>query len=193
MMDENGEINKIHLNYRAEYLNTGQWFIRDAYIGPDAAYVIDEDEEHGVTVTLYKDKVLYTLYPESKTGTGTGVEHHWDMEADGVLNEAINLLHLIQGHIYRSDYTLTARRHGKERYETEVFPESRFKPEIAFYFDGERDEKDVRLAYVYEDKYYGTLDVFQGTGDLLFTIYDFSNDFDESIFDISDYEVTIEP
>ena len=187
LKDENGNISKYHLNYRAEYERTGIWFTRDIYEIDDMTYTIDEDEANGVKVTMYKDGILYTLFPDSKTGKAKEVDKYY--ARDDIYQETKRLYARIIDHANRTDYVSVTRSLGNRGYSAEVFSENRYGPEIAFYFD---IREDYHFAYVHDEYYYGlgpTI-INYGDGELLFTIYDFSNDFDESVFDISDYEIT---
>lgn len=184
LQDETGKISKLHLNYRAEHVVNGWWFTRDIYIDHGVTYVIDENDADGVEITLYKDGIRYNLNSEDKTGTSSKDEH-WFLEMDGVLNQAKNFLNIIIGHVYRNDYVDVSRYLGEKAYRAEVFPEYRYGPEIAFYFDS-----DGNLVYCYEEKYYGLSPAGIGKGEILFTVNTLEKDFDESVFDISDYEIT---
>lgn len=184
LQDENGKISKMHLNYRAERMVNGWWQTRDIYIAPGIIYVFDESNTDGTEVTLYKDGVRFVLNPEEKTGTGIKDEH-WFLEMDGVINEVENFINIFTGHTYRNDYVDVTRYLGDKVYKAEVFAENRYNPEIAFYFD-----EDGSLVYCYEEKYYGISPAGYGKGEILFTINTLEKNFDESVFDISDYEIT---
>lgn len=194
LLDENGELKKFHLSYLAESESTGYRLTRDIYVAGDAAYIIDEDEIDGVTVRMHKDNMMYELSPDSKTGKAFENKLSWIYGSNDVLQEPKQLYTLITSHVNRMDYTLSSRMLNGSGYTVEVFPEHRNGPEIAFYFDVDYQRQDVKLVYVYEEKYHGispTVDF--AAGELLFTINEFTNDFDESIFDISDYDITMQP
>ena len=184
LKDEDGMIRKFHLNYRAENTANGYWFTRDVFYLNGNTYIIDEDEADGVVVTMFKNKVYYKLVPDSKTGTSVENETMY-FEYDGIINEYRNFFTIIRSHVNRTDYTATSRTLLGKAYLAEVFPEYSSGPERAFYFD-----RAGNFVYCYEEKYYGVSPVGYGKGEILFTVNTFEKDFDESVFDISDYEIT---
>ncbi len=186
LIDESGHF-RLHMNYKVEKLTKGWWLKRDVYRAGNVTYIVDENEANGVEVTMYKDKMKYTLSPETKTGESWD-DDYWFFEFDGAINESRNLYHRILSYAYRNDYLTIPRMMENETYLTEVFSEDSYGPETAFYFD-----QDGNLVYCLEETYYGVSPAGMGKGDLLFTIYDFNKDFDDSIFDISDYEITYHP
>ena len=182
--DEEGNLSKFHLHYRAEYDNTGVWLTRDVYVADGNTYMLQENSEGETLCILFKDGVKYTLSPDSKTGVST-VVNRWNFEENGINNEPQNLLRIIKTHTNRNDYIESSRSIDGKGCICEIYPENRYDPEIAFYFDWEG-----HFLYLYETKYFGFSPAGDRKGELLFTIYEFTNEFDESVFDISDYEIT---
>ena len=184
LKDEDGIIRKFHLNYRAENTATGYWFTRDAFYLDGDTYIIDENEADGVVITMFRDKVHYKLFPDSKTGTSVKDETMY-FESDCIINEYKNFFTIIRSHVNRTDYTAISRTLLGKAYRAEVFPEYRYGPETAFYFDQEGN-----FVYCYEEKFHGLSPAGYGKGEILFTVNTLEKDFDESVFDISGYEIT---
>ena len=182
LKDEEGNLSKFHLHYRAEYDNTGVWLTRDVFVADGNTYMFQENSKGETLCILYKDGVKYTLSPDSKTGV-SAVVARWNFEENGIINEPQNCLGIIKSHTNRNDYIESKRFIDYKGYDAEIYPEYRYSPEIAFYFDS-----DGQFFYIYESKPFKYFT--EGKGELLFTIYEFTNEFDESVFDISDYEIT---
>ena len=131
------------------------------------------------TATFYCDGVVYVLYPDKLTGNEA------TSTSSGVIAKNVLLLDDLYQMIYtmslRGDYTVETREYEGETYTVEVFPATEYKAEAAFYFNDKEE-----LVYVLT----GAPKLSPEMGETFYTIHSIDKDVDETVFDISKYEIT---
>ncbi len=171
----------VHLRYRVklESIDIPQDF--DVHGKGGAAYSLRTTEVSGQVIhaaTFYQDGTAYNLEPDEKTGR---IVTTTTMEA--VVKNAI-----ITDTLYRSiatrsqewEYTQEEREMDGETYSVEVYPGSEYQGETAFYYDG-----DGNLKYCVE----GASPAVADYGETTYTIEGIDDSVDETLFDLSGYDI----
>ncbi len=134
----------------------------------------------GTVVTFYKDGKVFNLYPKDKKGNFV-MEMTFKTIQDNLLL-LDDLYSLINGRAKEQSFTSEQREFNKEKLDAEVYPtDGVYLPEVAFFYD-----KDGKLTGCLEGA--PVNDTF-GIGESVFTIRAIDDKVDETLFDISGYQI----
>ncbi len=171
-----------HLNYEyhSDYMDSTQIFDVHAKDGIlYSAKTVKVSGSEGLSVTFFKDGTAYVLDPDDMTGMVATTT------SSGIVQDNVLVMDDLYQEIYmmskRGDYEAETREVDGSEYQVEVFPATDFSPETAFYFDA-----DGKLAHVLRGAPVSMPDL----GERFYTIHSIDTDVDESLFDISGYEIT---
>ena len=133
------------------------------------------------SVTVFRDDTAYNLDPEKKTGTiATTVSSSY-------FSENIKLLDSLYSDIYSYAHVEGCTEETREKdgvtYDVVAYPAGEYSSECAFYFD-----ENGQLVYV--EKGAPVIESYKDMGGTTYTIKTIDNEVDESVFDISGYEIT---
>ena len=128
--------------------------------------------------TFYQDGTAYNLDPDKKTGRVVTTS-----TLDVLLTNAImtdSLYRTIATRSQEMEYTKEERERKGKTYSVEVFPGSEYQGETAFYYD-----EDGNLKYCIESASKAAPDL----GETTYAIKEISQGVDETIFDLSGYDI----
>ena len=173
-----------HLKYalHTDYLNADSLY--DVHTKGDVFYSADTVQVNGyesTSATFYQDGKVYSLKPADRTGMlATRVDP--SMLAGNIL--AMDTLYsAILSHALRTDYTTETREEDGVTYTVDCYPATAYQAEGAFFFDGEgKLVRYVEGPPVIET----TIDI----GESVYTIESIDTAVDESLLDISGYQIT---
>ena len=171
-----------HLSYEyhSDYMDSTSVFDVHAKDGIlYSAKTVKVSGAEGLTVTFFKDGTAYVLDPDDMTGMVATTT------SSGIAQDNVLLLDDLYQEIYmmskRGNYETETREVDGTEYQVEVFPATDYSPETAFYFDA-----DGTLVHVLRGAPVSMPDL----GERFYTIHSIDTDVDESLFDISGYEIT---
>ena len=131
-------------------------------------------------ITFIKDGKVYNLYPDKKTGN-----YVTDLPLS-ITNENILLMDDLYSEMrmtsMRTDHVEEEREIEGASFPAEVYPQTDYDPETVFYF-----ADDGSLAYCYTAA--PVVESAAYIGDILYTVESIDGEVDESLFDISSYEI----
>lgn len=172
-----------HLRYqrRINALDTVQEY--DVYAKDGVYYSARTTKTAGAqstVITFIKDGKVYNLYPDKKTGN-----YVTDLPLS-ITNENILLMDDLYSEMrmisMRTDYVEEEREIEGASFPAEVYPQTDYDPETVFYF-----ADDGSLAYCYTAA--PVVESAAYIGDILYTVESIDGEVDESLFDISSYEI----
>lgn len=172
-----------HLRYqrRIDALDTVQEY--DVYARDGIYYGSRTTKVAGAqstVVTFIKDGKVYNLYPDKKTGN-----YVTDLPLS-ITNEDILLMDDLYSEMrmtsMRTDHVEEEREIEGASFPAEVYPQTDYDPETVFYF-----ADDGSLAYCYTAA--PVVESAAYIGDILYTVESIDGEVDESLFDISSYEI----
>ena len=174
----------VHLRYRVklESMDIPQDY--DVHGKGGNSYSLRTTEVSGRVIraaTLYQDGTAYNLQPDENTGR---VVTTTTMET--LLNNAMMTDALYRSIATRSqewEYTKEERERKGKTYSVEVFPGSEYQGETAFYYDA-----DGHLKYCVE----GASEATKDLGGTTYTVEEIDDSVDESLFDLSGYDISKE-
>ena len=174
----------VHLSYdmHTEYMDATQSI--DSYSKGGMFYSYKLTKVSGFespSVVVFRDNTAYNLDPEKKTGViATTVSSSYFSDnierLDGLYSD-------IWTYAHETDCTAETREKDGVTYDVEYFPAGEYTAECAFYFD-----KNGQLVYV--EKGAPVIEGLQDIGTSTYTIKAIDNEVDETLFDISGYEIT---
>ncbi len=168
-----------HLNYTVSRLSAVT--VSDAHAKGTSYCRIETTEAYGVTVrkgTCFVDDTAYSLQPDDKEAIIAISTSSPIIKSNVLLLDT--LYKLIYSNIGRTDYTTETREVEGVSYTVEVYPGSGYTAEAAFYFDAEG-----RLAYIQES----APEAMPSLGEAFYTVNLIDTEVDESLFDLSGYEI----
>ena len=172
-----------HLRYqrRINALDTVQEY--DVYAKDGVYYSARTTKTAGAqstVITFIKDGKVYNLYPDKKTGN-----YVTDLPLS-ITNENILLMDDLYSEMrmtsMRTDHVEEEREIEGASFPAEVYPQTDYDPETVFYF-----ADDGSLAYCYTAA--PVVESAAYIGDILYTVESIDGEVDESLFDISSYEI----
>ena len=172
-----------HLRYqrRINALDTVQEY--DVYAKDGVYYSARTTKTAGAqstVITFIKDGKVYNLYPDKKTGN-----YVTDLPLS-ITNEDILLMDDLYSEMrmtsMRTDHVEEEREIEGASFPAEVYPQTDYDPETVFYF-----ADDGSLAYCYTAA--PVVESAAYIGDILYTVESIDGEVDESLFDISSYEI----
>ena len=172
-----------HLRYqrRINALDTAQEY--DVYAKDGVYYSARTTKTAGAqstVITFIKDGKVYNLYPDKKTGN-----YVTDLPLS-ITNENILLMDDLYSEMrmisMRTDHVEEEREIEGASFPAEVYPQTDYDPETVFYF-----ADDGSLAYCYTAA--PVVESAAYIGDILYTVESIDGEVDESLFDISSYEI----
>ena len=172
-----------HLRYqrRINALDTVQEY--DVYAKEGVYYSARTTKTAGAqstVITFIKDGKVYNLYPDKKTGN-----YVTDLPLS-ITNENILLMDDLYSEMrmtsMRTDHVEEEREIEGASFPAEVYPQTDYDPETVFYF-----ADDGSLAYCYTAA--PVVESAAYIGDILYTVESIDGEVDESLFDISSYEI----
>lgn len=172
-----------HLRYqrRINALDTVQEY--DVYAKDGVYYSARTTKTAGAqstVITFIKDGKVYNLYPDKKTGN-----YVTDLPLS-ITNENILLMDDLYSEMrmtsMRTDQVEEEREIEGASFPAEVYPQTDYDPETVFYF-----ADDGSLAYCYTAA--PVVESAAYIGDILYTVESIDGEVDESLFDISSYEI----
>ena len=172
-----------HLRYqrRINALDTAQEY--DVYAKDGVYYSARTTKTAGAqstVITFIKDGKVYNLYPDKKTGN-----YVTDLPLS-ITNEKIQLMDDLYSEMrmisMRTDHIEEERKIEGASFPAEVYPQTDYDPETVFYF-----ADDGSLAYCYTAA--PVVESAAYIGDILYTVESIDGEVDESLFDISSYEI----
>ena len=172
-----------HLRYqrRINALDTVQEY--DVYAKDGVYYSARTTKTAGAqstVITFIKDGKVYNLYPDKKTGN-----YVTDLPLS-ITNENILLMDDLYSEMrmtsMRTDHVGEEREIEGASFPAEVYPQTDYDPETVFYF-----ADDGSLAYCYTAA--PVVESAAYIGDILYTVESIDGEVDESLFDISSYEI----
>lgn len=132
------------------------------------------------TITLYQEGKAYNLDPEDMTGVLV-TEFSESMLEDNIMM-IDNLYSGIRQRAGEADYAEETREIDGVSYTAEVFPAGEYRPEDVFCFDD-----DGQLVYYIQGA--PVIETTIEIGEQVYKVESVDNDIDESVFDISAYEI----
>ena len=132
-------------------------------------------------ITFFRDGTAYNLFPKDMTGV-IATTTTSSIVSDNVMRLDA-LYSAIWNRAQESDYSVETREMDGVTYTVEVFPASEYQAESAFYFDSRG-----QLAYYIEGA--PVIDTVVEIGELVYTIHTIDDAVDETLFDISGYDIT---
>ena len=172
-----------HLRYqrRINALDTVQEY--DVYAKDGVYYSARTTKTAGAqstVITFIKDGKVYNLYPDKKTGN-----YVTDLPLS-ITNKNILLMDDLYSEMrmtsMRTDHVEEEREIEGASFPAEVYPQTDYDPETVFYF-----ADDGSLAYCYTAA--PVVESAAYIGDILYTVESIDGEVDESLFDISSYEI----
>lgn len=162
-----------HLNYELHLNSMDSDQVYDVH-AKDGVYYSDrttkvsgvEDE----TITVFKEGKAYNLDPKDKTGVVATQTDSSIVTANPLLMDS--LYSLLWSMAQNSEFTEEERELDGKTYTAEIFAEDGINPETVLYFDGD-----------------GKLVCVEAGGDMTYTVHAVDEKADESLFDISAYEI----
>ena len=174
----------VHMNYdlHTDYQDATMHY--DSH-GKDGVFCSRRDTEvSGYTntvVTFFRDGIAYNLNPEKKTGLVV------TESASSIIGDNIMLLDSLYANIWRyaqeTVFTEETRELDGVSCVAEIFPATEYTPEVTFYFDD-----GGRLIRCEEGA--PVIDSGIDIGESIYTVHVIDEAVDESLFDISAYEIT---
>ena len=171
----------VHMRYiqHTEYLDSTQNF--DVHAKAGTYYSLSASEVFGReirSVTFARDGVVYNLDPDEMTGLIATTFTSGLADADVMLMDSLFSTMFTCSRL--TEYTVEEREMEGSTYSVEVFPGNEYQPEAAFYYDG-----DGTLRYCVEAPPTLSPDL----GETVYTIEEIGGSVDESLFDISGYDI----
>ncbi len=172
----------MHLNYdlHVDYMDANQTYDvheRDCVYYSDRKSKVAGYERE--MVTFAKDGLVYNLYPDKMTGiVVTSIP---SFTAD-TLAQMDSLYLDIVYFGSKTEYTEETREKDGVSYTVEVFPATDYTPEAAFYYND-----DGQLAYYIKGA--PVIELAQEVGESVYTIHAIDTEVDETLFDISGYQI----
>ena len=133
------------------------------------------------TVTFYRDGSVYSLDPEKLTGMFvTSID---PTLLEGSILALDDLFRAVQSRALRTDFTTETRDVDGVSCTVDVYPATDYEPEGAFYFDSE----GKLIRYIEGAP---VIDTGIDIGESVYTIESIDTAVNESLFDISGYQIT---
>ena len=168
----------VHLRYdlHTEYMDADQSF--DVHARGGTYYSMRTTHVAGfedTTVTFFRDGTAYNLDPASMTGVIVTTTTSSAVTENAVAMDTLysNIMRCAQ----ERDYTSEPRTLDGTACEVEIFPAAEYTPEIVFWFD------DAGRLIRCEEK-------SDALGETVYTVHAVDDAVDETLFDISGYDIT---
>ena len=182
LYDQLSSREKIHLAYdlHTEMMDSTSSF--DVHVSDEVFYSLRSTEVSGYmaqTITFFQDGTAYSLNPGEMTGTVATTT------TDSLISENVLLLdelcQLLWERAGQTDFTTESRELNDTVYTAEIYPGSEYDAETVFFFD-----EQGQLAAVLD----GAPPSMPDLGETLYTVHVMDEAVNESLFDISGYEIT---
>ena len=172
----------LHLNYEQRIASMGAVNHFDVHYKDGMYYSDRRVEIDGVsseTATLYRDGRVYTLWPESMTGTTATETDSALIAANAVLMD--NLYSMISYKARETDYTTETRDLDGTSCQVEIFPATAYQAEQEFYFDGQGNLIFCREA--------AREDAELNLGEITYTVHAIDGAVDSTLFELAGYQL----
>lgn len=174
----------IHMSYdmHTEYMDATQSI--DSYGKGDKFYSYKITRVSGYeapSIVVFRDETAYNLDPEKKTGVVATTTSGSTFSQNVMLLD--NLYNDIWAYAHSENFTEETREIDGVTYDVEYFPAGENTSECTFYFD-----ESGRLFYI--EKGAPVIEELADIGESTYTINAIDTEVDETLFDISGYEIT---
>ena len=171
----------VHLSYQVQIDSKNSTSEYDVQGQGGAFYSVCTTRVSGyedTTVSLFLDGVMYRLLPEDHTASVVTATSSSAFKDEALILD--DLYAALRTRAEETEFKVETREVDGVSYQAEVFPGDDYLPEAAFYFD-----RQGELAYYWEDEPVSMPEL----GEAFYTIHFINDAVDETLFDLSAYEI----